>query len=235
MQYSNVRRVIDRACRRLLVFDPGIVEVIVFGSIIYAPNYARDIDLLIITGHKKNYLEYLKVIDDLPLNIDLSIFSTNERPRNDFLLHLLLGYEILYGSGKIVKEWLKSVSLDIEEVYSRLRIAKRYFQLAFEVKNRYDRDTLIRDAFNSLFHAYRLASAIYLGLKREEAGRWGKEIRRNLPLELKREFEEAIRVLHIDYYYNGNYPHEDEELRRIFEQWLKKAEKYVKKTLESNI
>jgi hypothetical protein len=36
--------------RKLLEYDPEIVEIVQFGSSVYAPEHARDPDLLIITG-----------------------------------------------------------------------------------------------------------------------------------------------------------------------------------------
>jgi len=36
--------------RKLLEYDPEIVEIVQFGSSVYAPEHARDLDLLIITG-----------------------------------------------------------------------------------------------------------------------------------------------------------------------------------------
>ncbi len=121
----DLGEVISKACRRLLDLDPEIIEIIVFGSTIYAPIHARDVDLLVITKCKKDYLNYIKAIEDLPIDIDLVVFNAGEKPRNDLLINLFLGYKVLYGSGKVVKEWLKYVNIDVEEVYSRLRIAKK--------------------------------------------------------------------------------------------------------------
>ena len=36
--------------RKLLEYDPEIVEIVQFGSSVYEPEHARDLDLLIITG-----------------------------------------------------------------------------------------------------------------------------------------------------------------------------------------
>ena len=36
-------------CKRLVGYDKDIVEIIQFGSSVYAPEYARDLDLLVIT------------------------------------------------------------------------------------------------------------------------------------------------------------------------------------------
>ena len=88
-----------------------------------------------------------------------------------------------------------------------------------------DRDRRIRTAFNSLFHAARIAAMSYLAT---ENARWGR-IKRRLPQPYRNEFEEFINTLHIDYFYNGNYPENYEE---EFEKWYKKVEDFVRR-LES--
>ncbi len=45
MEQSDLKEL----CRRLLEYDPDIVEIIQFGSSVYAPRYSRDVDLLVIT------------------------------------------------------------------------------------------------------------------------------------------------------------------------------------------
>ena len=62
-----------------------------------------------------------------------------------------------------------------------------------------DKDRRIRTAFNSLFHAARIAAMSYLAT---ENARWGGIKRRLLQL-YRAEFEEFINTLHIDYFYNG--------------------------------
>jgi hypothetical protein len=62
---------------------------------------------------------------------------------------------------------------------------------------------------------------VYLSI---DVGRWGL-IKRGLPEPFKKSFNEFIRVLHIDFFYNGNYPKDkvDEEFRK----WYEKVEKYI--------
>ncbi len=64
-----------------------------------------------------------------------------------------------------------------------------------------DRDRLIRKAFDSLFHAARIASMVYIST---EVSRWGP-IRREFPEPYKSRFEGFINTLHIKYFYNGEY------------------------------
>lgn len=46
---------LDGICKRLLDYDPGIVEIVQFGSSVYAPERAEDADLLVITEKSKDY------------------------------------------------------------------------------------------------------------------------------------------------------------------------------------
>ena len=56
----------------------------------------------------------------------------------------------------------------------------------------------------------------------ENARRGG--IKKRLPRHYRDEFEEFINVLHIDYFYNGNYPANYEE---EFEKWYRKVEEFA--------
>lgn len=48
-------------CKALLSADPDICSIILFGSFVYAPSLARDIDLLVTTTSRKDYGIYLSV------------------------------------------------------------------------------------------------------------------------------------------------------------------------------
>ena len=57
-------------CKRLLGYDKDIVEIIQFGSSVYAPEHARDLDLLVITKNKKEYGGYLDCLADFDFSCD---------------------------------------------------------------------------------------------------------------------------------------------------------------------
>ena len=60
-------------CKRLVGYDKDIVEIIQFGSSVYASEYARDVDLLVITRGKKEYGGYLDCLADLPFDMDVMV------------------------------------------------------------------------------------------------------------------------------------------------------------------
>ena len=84
-----------------------------------------------------------------------------------------------------------------------------------------DRDRLFREAFDSLFHAARIAVMTYLST---EASRWGL-LRRMLPEQYNKQFKEFIDLLHIKYFYHGEYPREDVD--EEFNKWFSEVERFV--------
>lgn len=94
-------------------------------------------------------------------------------------------------------------------------------------------DPLLKDrhageAFDSLFHAAKMASMAYLST---DVGRWGL-VRKRLPEPYKTKFNDFIITLHIKYFYNGEYP--KERAKEEFNLWLKKVKEYVNE-LEAKI
>lgn len=211
-------------CRKLIEYDPNIVEIIQFGSSIYAPQYSRDIDILVITKKVKEYSGYLGAVnsEDVPVNIDVLVFDINDKPKRELLRGILGAFEVLYGSGKYLFKYAKDLGdPTFDEARSSLRIASSLLKLALETTNPLDKDRLYSEAFDSLFHAARIASMVYLST---EISRWGL-IKRGLPEPYKTNFNEFIDTLHIKYFYNGDYP--KDKVEEEFNKWFKKIERYV--------
>ena len=108
-----------------------------------------------------------------------------------------------------------------EDAKAMLVAAKDYLKMGKEAEGDV-KDVHIRNSFNSLFHAARIAAMVYLAIGN---ARWG-QIKRRLPQPYRNEFEEFINTLHIDYFYNGNYPANYEE---EFEKWYKRVEDFVRR------
>ena len=210
-------------CKRLLGYDKDIVEIIQFGSSVYAPEHARDLDLLVITKNKKEYGGYLDCLADLPFDMDVMVREVGEKLRRAY--NILGAFVILYGDGGYLKEMTADFDTGFDDARAALKVAVRYMKDASEEEEEEVKDMHIRNSFNSLFHAARLAAMSYLAI---EDARWGG-IKRRLPQPYRNEFEEFINTLHIDYFYNGNYPANYEE---EFEKWYKKVEDFVR-SLES--
>jgi len=209
----------ERICKRLVGYDKDIVEIVQFGSSVYAPEHARDLDLLIITKDKKEYGGYLDCLADLPFDTDVVVKEVGEKLKRAY--NILGAFAILYGDGGYLKEMTKDSDSSFEDAKAMLVAAKDYLKMGKEAEGGV-KDVHIRNSFNSLFHAARIAAMVYLAIGN---ARWG-QIKRRLPRHYRDEFEEFINVLHIDYFYNGNYPANYEE---EFEKWYKRVEDFVRR------
>ena len=220
MDKEEIERIKKKIGGLLKGYDPDIVEVAQFGSSVYAPEHAKDVDLLVITKDMKEYGGYLDCLDDLPFDMDVMVKEVGERLRRAY--NILGAFGILFGDGGYLKEMTKDFDPSFEEARAALKVAARYMKDAREEKEEEVMDMHIRNCFNSLFHAARIAAMVYLAIGN---ARWG-QIKRRLPGLYRAKFEEFINVLHIDYFYNGNYPENYEE---EFEKWHKKVEEFVSK------
>ncbi len=219
-----------RICKSLVEYDPGIVEIVQFGSSVYAPRYAKDLDLLVITRNKKNYGDYLDLLDELelPFDVDVVVKEAEEKIKSDFACQILGAFVILHGDGGYLAKIAKDSNPSFEEAWNCIKGiegAENVIKRSAQARSKSERDGSIRLAFNRLFDAARVAVMVYLATNET---RWGRTKRR-LPPPYKNEFEEFINVLHIDYFYNGNYPDNYEE---EFEEWHKRVEDFVRKMEE---
>ena len=221
--------VVEKICQRLLSWDQEIVEIIQFGSSVYSPQQARDLDILVFTKKKKEYFGYLDRLDelDLPFDIDVVVHEKGASLESGFACHVLGAYEILYGDGSCLRAATQHLgNPTFEEAFSRLRGARRHMELARIEQDELDKDREIRDSFNSLFHAARVASMVFLSIGET---RWGK-VRKSLPPQYQANFKEFIDVLHIEYFYRGRYPRE--KVEEDFQKWFERVEKYVRELAE---
>ena len=222
---DEVDRVVKAVCEKLLEHDPDIVEVVQFGSSVYAPELSRDVDLLVISEDPKDYGIYLDAVDEVdpPFNVDIVVIKPGRELREEFIRGVLGAFNVLYGSGKYVLEYAKRLGdPTFEEARSALRVAQRILKLALETEDPLDRDRLFKDAFNSLFHAARIAAMTYLST---EVARWGL-LKRMLPKPYNRQFREFIDVLHIEYFYDGNYP--KDRVEEEFDKWYRMIEEFIR-------
>ena len=213
-----------RICDRLIEYDPEIVEIIQFGSSVYAPEMAKDLDILAFTRKKRDYFGYLDAIDELDLSYDVDVVvkETDEKPDRSFIVGVFGAHRVLYGDGICLQRCFSLIDPTYEEAKAELENSRSIFRLGLETEESLRRDLFFRDAFNGLFHASRLAAMTYLS---SEEGRWGR-LRKDLPQPHRGEFEEFIEKLHIDYFYNGNYP--KDEVEREFERWAERVRRFIR-------
>ena len=140
-------------CKRLLGYDKDIVEIIQFGSSVYAPEYALDVDLLVITRDKKEYGGYLDCLADFDFSCDVVVREVGEKVKSGFACNILGAFEILYGKGEYLKEMMEDFEPRFREARSYIRGAKEDMEMAKVAEDADDKDRRISTAFYSLFHA----------------------------------------------------------------------------------
>jgi len=218
------RDLLKEVCRRLLRYDPDIVEIVQFGSSVYAPQHARDVDLLVITRKAKGYGGYLDAAnaEDIPFDVDVIVVELGEELGKELLRGILGAFEVIHGTGKLMLRYAKALGdPTFKEARTALRAARDYIELAERTSDALLRDRHVREAFDSLFHAARIAAMTYLST---EVSRWGL-VRRMLPGPYRKRFEKLMDILHVEYFYNGNYP--KDRVKGEFERWLREVDKFI--------
>ena len=223
------KKALEGICENLIKYDPDIVEIIKFGSSVYAPEYAKDVDLLIFTKDKKPCEGYFDAVYeiDVSFNVDVLVFQLDEKIREELLRGVIGAHEVLYGSGETLIRLAKTLGdPTFDDAKASMKVSKGLMGLYKVEEDLTTRDRLVREAFDGLFHAARLASMAYLST---EVARWGV-IKAQLPHPHRMAFNNFIKTLHIKYFYNGEYPRDG--IEEEFKRWFKLVKDYVD-TLES--
>ena len=212
---------LDNLCKALLSVDADIRDIILFGSFVYAPSLARDIDLLVTTTNRKNYGVYLDAVGNFPMNVDVIVRQPGENIGDRVAWGVRAVGQVLMGDGQTLKEVMSMPAPTFERAR---KIFYRADENLLDAQNAQDldiKDEAYRDAFNKLFDVARNAIMAYLG---SEETRWGR-LRRALPQPFENRFRQIIDTLHINYSYHGDYPKDsvDEE----FERWRDQVEQFV--------
>jgi hypothetical protein len=153
---------------------------------------------------------------------DVLVFDVGKIPKHDLLRSILGSFRLLYGEGRYLLEYAKYLGdPTFEEARASLKAALDYFELSKRTEDPLVRDRHLRVAFNTLFHAARSASMVYLStdISRLIGGK--------LTEPYKTIFNEFINTLHIKYFYNGEYPREN--IEEEFSRWVGRVEEYISK------
>jgi len=209
-------------CARLVCADPDIRDVIQFGSSIYAPEQARDVDLLVTTLSRKELDIYWDALDDAPLNVDIVIREPGDHIGDWIAWGVCATGRVLYGDGETMKEAKRDMPVPIyDEARERVLVGDGFLKDAAAAPTEIRRDILQRAAFNALFDAARSATMTYLNT---EQTRWG-ELRRGLPQRYAEAFRRFIDILHVRYFYDGEYPREDVEDE--YRRWRDEVSRFI--------
>jgi len=159
---------------------------------------------------------------DPPFNVGIVVVKPGQSLRKEFIRGVLGALEVLYGDGSYVLSSAKKLGdPTFEEARAALRASRDYLELAMKAGGELLRDRHIREAFDALFHAARIAATTYPST---EVARWGL-LRRMLPEPYSAKFREFIDVLHIRYSYSGEYP--EEGIEEEFGKWYRRVEEFI--------
>jgi hypothetical protein len=214
---------IEHICDRLIEYDSEIVEIVQFGSSVYAPDLARDLDVLVFTEKRKDYSGYVDAILDLnlPYDVDVVVREMDGHLNKSLAISVFGAHRVLHGNGHCLEERFLEIDPTYDEALAAVESGKRYMRDAGEADYELLKDRHIRDAFNALFHAARLAAMTYLSTEEARRG----QLRRSLSQPYREKFRGYIDTLHVDYFYDGNYPKEGVETE--FKRWTRDIEQFI--------
>jgi len=213
---------LQKLCQALRLADSDIVEIVQFGSSVYAPDLARDVDLMVTTRARKDEEVYWEALTGWEGWVDLVVREPGQAMGRDLALCVYTFGRTLYGHGETLKEAKDFMAIPTYEEARKLLIAAdEDLDLAHQAEDEFFRDRRYRPAFDTLFHAARYAAMTFLGT---EEARWG-HLRRELPPSFNSRFRELINTLHIQYSYDGNYPRETAD--EAYARWRQTVERFI--------
>lgn len=158
-------------CQTLKEADADLIDVIQFGSSVYAPDLARDVDLLVTTRFKKDEDLYWDAFSDLDLGVDVIVRTPDQPIGRDIAASVRLMGEVLYGNGETLKE--AEIYMAVP-TFDRARIILQTADNLASAQQTNDptiKDEFYRIAFDRLFDAARYAVMAYLNT---DNSRWGQ-------------------------------------------------------------
>jgi predicted nucleotidyltransferase len=216
-------QLLARIVSALLSVDPNIVAVVLFGSAVYAPDLARDIDLLVISKEPKEREKYEDAVLEASQgwDVDLVVHKVGEK------LGRLSGAvrafgKVLFGDESLVWEVTDGMPVPtFEDARRTITEAEANAQEAMTTQDEWHADRRWRSAFNWLFEAARLAAMAFLNT---DETRWGT-LRGQLPQPFQDEFRAIANTLHIRFWYEGDYPHDNPEWN--FQTWRDRVAQFI--------
>jgi len=206
--------------RRLLEVDGGIRSIVLIGSFAWFPDLAGDIDIVVITESNLPTEAYWDAFANFPKPVDVVVLRRGEKAKG-LTLALRTGV-LLWGDESAVREAIENMPVPTFEQARRVADrARHYLQMGLSASDPVDRDMDIRNAFNALFDAARMAAMCFLDA---EETRWG-ELRRQLPPPFNEQFRQIIDALHVAYFYDGHYPAEN--IAEAFEHWHREVLAFI--------
>ena len=175
--------------------DADLVAVILFGSAVYAPDLARDLDFLVITGDPKERQRYQDAAMQVARGweVDVVVGRVGEKVRGLSGAVKAFG-KVLWGE----ERWLWEVTKDMpipsfDDARRTIREAEMDAQEAMRSQDAWHANSRWRSAYNWLFEAARRGAMAFLNT---QESRWGV-LREPSPEPFQSEFREFINALHV--------------------------------------
>lgn len=194
---------LPKVCQAILDGDPDVLAIAQFGSSIYAPESALDVDLLVVTKKRKDYGVYLDATKEVPFLVDVIPLELDGKANREIAAAIKGASKLLYGDTEIIERMVKDMPVPTYDEARRVILAgDDQMRTASTASDSVVRETHYRNAFNTLFDAARLAAMAFLNT---EETRWG-QLRGELPPPFDRQFRQIIDTLHVDYFYLRRLP-----------------------------
>jgi hypothetical protein len=217
-----MRRRLAALVKKLRATDPDIVEILQFGSSVYAPRLARDVDLLVTTRAKKAADLYWDAVESFDRAVDILVREPGQRMSPQIALSVHAFSKSLFGNGQTQKEAKEFMGIPTyNETRNYLMMADEDLERAHQAKDPLYRDARYRLAFDLLVDAARYAAMTFLATDEK---RWGK-LPDKLPAPFKQQFREFISVLHIQYGYDDKFPRDQADEK--FKEWRGKVSAFI--------
>jgi len=224
---TNIQRrqaQLRQLCESLKKNDADLIDVIQFGSSVYAPDLARDIDLLVTTRSKEKEEFYWDAFANLDLGADVIVRTPGQPMGKDIAASIRLMGHLLCGEGQTFQEAEEYMAVPtFERAQITLETADATLALAQQSVKVIAKDEYYKAAYDRLFDAARYAVMAYLNT---DNARWG-QLRHLLPPPFDQEFRRIINTLHIQYSYDGNYPQNDPD--GAFAKWRQEVEQFIQR------
>jgi hypothetical protein len=203
-QISPIDLWLPQICEALLRADPDILAIVQFGSSVYAPELALDLDLLVITQRKKDDGVYWNAVwgAGQPFWVDVVVVEAG-KPLGFLSAAVRAFGRLAFGDKQAVEEVTKEMPVPtFEEARQVLEVGRTYLQIATQEPNPVRREAHYRNALNALFDVARLAAMAFL---LTEETRWGILLNR-LPDPFDQRFRTIIHDLHVAIFYRRELP-----------------------------
>ena len=203
--------------------DSDLVSVVLFGSAVYAPDLARDLDLLVISRNPKEQRRYQDAALQVAQGWEVDVIVCKVREKVRGLSGAVRAFgKVLWGD----ERWLWEVTKDMpvptfEDARRTIAEAEMDAQEAVRSQDAWHADSRWRSAYNWLFEAVRRGAMAFLNT---QESRWGV-LRGQLPEPFQDEFREFINALHIRFWYEGDYLRDNPEWH--FQTWRDRVAQFI--------